>query len=196
MQLANVVPDKVIFVRVLLACGYVGAFGMGKMVHEFIESSRFHIDLKLGTALVDVDKGMKYFKSMKDVHGISPEPEHYRCMVDSLGRAGRLQEARELIRTEDPTSGFERPITVSEVEPLVKDFSRRWKAAIALMHNVVITSFSNFFCGMEILRASLTQLLLYYTRLSDCIKRVVGGSSQNKDLVSISSIIVKDFNYS
>ncbi|KAH7856778.1 hypothetical protein Vadar_005494 [Vaccinium darrowii] len=104
MQLANVVPDKVIFVRVLLACGYVGAFGMGKMVHEFIESSRFHIDIKLGTALVDihvglVDKGMKYFKSMKDVHGISPEPEHYRCMVDSLGRAGRLQEARELIRS-------------------------------------------------------------------------------------------------
>ncbi|KAH7859175.1 hypothetical protein Vadar_032545 [Vaccinium darrowii] len=166
MQLANVVPDKVNFVRVLLACAYVGAFGMGKMVHEFIESSRFHIDLKLGTALVDmygkcrdidnsfrgfnsmnkkyvfawsamivalpnhgrgelaldhfsrmicekikpncitfiavlsacshvglVDKGMKYFKSMKDVHGISPEPEHYRCMVDSLGRAGRLQEA-------------------------------------------------------------------------------------------------------
>ncbi|KAH7857186.1 hypothetical protein Vadar_009956 [Vaccinium darrowii] len=104
MQLANVVPDKVIFVRVLLACGYVGAFGMGKMVHEFIENSRFHIDLKLGTALVD---GMKYFKSMEDVQGISPEPEHYRCMVDSLGRAGRLQEARELIRKEATVSLLE-----------------------------------------------------------------------------------------
>ncbi|KAH7858887.1 hypothetical protein Vadar_029065 [Vaccinium darrowii] len=46
-----------------------------------------------------VDKGMKYFKSMKDVHGISPEPEHYRCMVDSLGRARQLQEARKLIRS-------------------------------------------------------------------------------------------------
>lgn len=101
-----------------------------------------------------------------------------------------------IFSAEDPTSGSERPITVSEVEPLVKDFSSRWKAAIELMHNVVITSFSNFLCGMEILKASLTQLLLYYTRLSDCIKRVVGGSSQNKDPVSISSIIVKDFNYS
>ncbi|KAG5564773.1 hypothetical protein RHGRI_000845 [Rhododendron griersonianum] len=98
--------------------------------------------------------------------------------------------------SEDPNSGSERPITVSEVEPLVKDFSSRWKAAIELMHNDVITSFSNFLCGMEILRASLTQLLLYYTRLSDCIKRVVGGSSLNKDLVSISSIMYEIKKYS
>ncbi|XP_028059468.1 vacuolar protein sorting-associated protein 52 A isoform X3 [Camellia sinensis] len=99
---------------------------------------------------------------------------------------------------EDPTSGSERPInsTVSEVEPLVKDFASRWKGAIELMHNDVITSFSNFLCGMEILRAALTQLLLYYTRLSDCIKRIVGGSTLNKDLVSISSIMYEIRKYS
>ncbi|XP_057494357.1 vacuolar protein sorting-associated protein 52 A-like [Actinidia eriantha] len=98
--------------------------------------------------------------------------------------------------SEDPTSGSERPITVSEIEPLVKDFASRWKAAIELMHNDVITSFSNFLCGMEILRAALTQLLLYYTRLSDCIKRIVGGSALNKDLVSISSIMYEIRKYS
>ncbi|KAA8544546.1 hypothetical protein F0562_022595 [Nyssa sinensis] len=98
--------------------------------------------------------------------------------------------------SEDPSSVSERPITVSEVEPLVKDFASRWKAAIELMHSDVITSFSNFLCGMEILRAALTQLLLYYTRLSDCIKRIVGGSSLNKDLVSISSIMYEIRKYS
>ncbi|KAA0037026.1 vacuolar protein sorting-associated protein 52 A [Cucumis melo var. makuwa] len=91
--------------------------------------------------------------------------------------------------SEDLSSNPDRPITVAEVEPLVKDFASRWKAAIELMHKDVITSFSNFLCGMEILRAALTQLLLYYTRLSDCIKRIVGGSALNKDLVSISSIM-------
>ncbi|KAK9023729.1 hypothetical protein V6N11_003931 [Hibiscus sabdariffa] len=45
----------------------------------------------------------------------------------------------------------------------------------------------NFLCGMEILRAALTQLLLYHTRLSGCIKRISGGAALNKDLVSISS---------
>ncbi|PSS17563.1 Vacuolar protein sorting-associated protein 52 A like [Actinidia chinensis var. chinensis] len=85
--------------------------------------------------------------------------------------------------SEDPTSGLERPITVSKVEPLLKDFVSTWKAAIELMHNDVITSFSNFLCGMETLKAALTQLLLYYARFSDCIKRIVGGSVLNKDLL-------------
>ncbi|XP_073290161.1 vacuolar protein sorting-associated protein 52 A-like isoform X2 [Primulina huaijiensis] len=98
--------------------------------------------------------------------------------------------------SEDPSSASERPITVTEVEPIVKDFASRWKAAIELMHNDVITSFSNFLCGMEILRAALTQLLLYYTRLSDCVKRIGGGSALNKDLVSISSIMYEIRKYS
>lgn len=98
--------------------------------------------------------------------------------------------------SEDPSYGSDKPITVTEVEPLVKDFASRWKAAIELMHKDVITSFSNFLCGMEILRAALTQLLLYYTRLSDCIKRIVGGSALNKDLVSISSIMYEIKKYS
>ncbi|TYI28871.1 hypothetical protein ES332_A05G275000v1 [Gossypium tomentosum] len=98
--------------------------------------------------------------------------------------------------SEDPNGSNERPISVSEVEPIVKDFGSRWKGAIELMHKDVITSFSNFLCGMEILRAALTQLLLYYTRLSDCIKRINGGAAFNKDLVSISSIMYEIRKYS
>ncbi|CAL1358514.1 unnamed protein product [Linum trigynum] len=98
--------------------------------------------------------------------------------------------------SEDPNSHQDKPLTTSEVEPLVKDFASRWKAAIELMHKDVITSFSNFLCGMEILRAALTQLLLYYTRLSDSIKRITGGSALNKDLISISSIMYEIRKYS
>ncbi|XP_008810964.2 vacuolar protein sorting-associated protein 52 A-like isoform X2 [Phoenix dactylifera] len=90
--------------------------------------------------------------------------------------------------SEETSSNSEGP-TISDVEPMVKDFASRWKAAIELMHKDVITSFSNFLCGMEILKAALTQLLLYYTRLSECVKRISGGSALNKDLVSISSIL-------
>lgn len=97
--------------------------------------------------------------------------------------------------SEDP-SASEKSIAVSEVEPLVKDFASRWKDAIELMHKDVITSFSNFLCGMEILRTSLTQLLLYYTRLSECVKKVQGGSALNKDLVSIQLIIHEIRKYS
>ncbi|KAJ8770375.1 hypothetical protein K2173_014988 [Erythroxylum novogranatense] len=98
--------------------------------------------------------------------------------------------------SEDSNSSSEKPITVAEVEPIVKDFASRWRAAIELMNKDVFTCFSNFLCGMEILRAALTQLLLYYTRLSDSIKKIDEGSLLNKDLVSVSSIIYEIKKYS
>ncbi|URE19083.1 vacuolar protein sorting-associated protein 52 [Musa troglodytarum] len=96
---------------------------------------------------------------------------------------------------EDTSTGAGKP-RVADVDPLVKDFANRWKAAIELMHKDVITSFSNFLCGMEILKAALTQLLLYYTRLSESVKKIPGGSALNKDLVSISSILYEIKKYS
>lgn len=41
---------------------------------------------------------MKYFKAMSNVYGIQPGIEHYGCMVDLLGRVGRIAEAEELIQ--------------------------------------------------------------------------------------------------
>lgn len=97
---------------------------------------------------------------------------------------------------EDAGASNSEPIALGDVEPLVKDFAVRWKGAIELMHKDVITSFSNFVCGMEILRAALTQLLLYYTRLSDCLKRVSGAAELGKDVVSISTIMYEIKKYS
>ncbi|KAI4989837.1 vacuolar protein sorting-associated protein 52 A [Hordeum vulgare subsp. vulgare] len=99
-------------------------------------------------------------------------------------------------RTSEDSASSSDKASIGDVEPLVKDFASRWKAAIELMHKDVITSFSNFLCGMEILKAALTQLLLYYTRLTECVKRVNGGSALNKDLVSISSILYEIKKYS
>lgn len=102
----------------------------------------------------------------------------------------------KFVKTRASEDNPEKAITVAEAEPLVKDFDSRWKGAIELMHKDVITSFSNFLCGMEILRTALTQLLLYYTRLSDCVKKIAGGSALNKDLVSIQLIIHEIRKYS
>ncbi|KAF9592415.1 hypothetical protein IFM89_014905 [Coptis chinensis] len=44
-----------------------------------------------------VDKGLQVFKSMIDVHCVKPRREHYACVVDMLGRAGRLKEAEDFI---------------------------------------------------------------------------------------------------
>ncbi|PSS29159.1 Pentatricopeptide repeat-containing protein [Actinidia chinensis var. chinensis] len=44
-----------------------------------------------------VDIGLKYFDCMRAIYSVEPRHEHYACVVDLLGRAGRLLEAKQLI---------------------------------------------------------------------------------------------------
>ncbi|KAB1207890.1 hypothetical protein CJ030_MR7G024252 [Morella rubra] len=63
-------PDRVAFLCALTGCNYSGL----------------------------VEEGRLLFDSMKTLHGLYPDREHYSCMVDLLGRAGLLDEAEELLR--------------------------------------------------------------------------------------------------
>ncbi|XP_043695435.1 pentatricopeptide repeat-containing protein At4g21065-like [Telopea speciosissima] len=72
-------PDHITFVGVLSACSHGGL----------------------------MDEGWKFFKSMVTKYLIQPTVQHYTCMVDLLGHAGRLDEAYNLIQhmTVRPDSG-------------------------------------------------------------------------------------------
>ncbi|KAL3030136.1 hypothetical protein AAZX31_03G204000 [Glycine max] len=70
MKKAGVIPDEVTFVNVLSACVHAGL----------------------------VEEGEKHFTSMLTKYGIQAEMEHYTCMVDLYGRAGRFDEALKSIR--------------------------------------------------------------------------------------------------
>ncbi|XVF63069.1 hypothetical protein PTKIN_Ptkin09bG0059200 [Pterospermum kingtungense] len=63
-------PDGVVFMKLLTTCSNGGL----------------------------VEQGRNLFRSMKSVHGISPQIVHYGCMVDLLGRARLLGEALDLIK--------------------------------------------------------------------------------------------------
>eukprot|EP01018_Ginkgo_biloba_P013189 Gb_32450 [translate_table: standard] len=69
MQDSGINPNNVTLVSVLSACCHAGL----------------------------VDKGWHYFYSMSQYYHITPEMEHYVCMVDLLGRAGQLDEAQTFI---------------------------------------------------------------------------------------------------
>ncbi|VVA95265.1 unnamed protein product [Arabis nemorensis] len=62
-------PDKVTLLGVLSACSHGG----------LVEEGYFHL------------------KSMVKDYGIEPDNRHYACMVDALGRSGRLREAESFI---------------------------------------------------------------------------------------------------
>lgn len=45
-----------------------------------------------------IDRGTDFFYSMKKDYGITANSKHYTCMIDLLGRAGRLEEAQNLMK--------------------------------------------------------------------------------------------------
>ncbi|KAF2292490.1 hypothetical protein GH714_024479 [Hevea brasiliensis] len=71
MTKQGLTPTSVTFVGVLTACSHGGL----------------------------ADLGFEIFHSMARDYGIEPQIEHYGCMVDLLGRLGRLEEAYHFIRT-------------------------------------------------------------------------------------------------
>ncbi|KAJ4980323.1 hypothetical protein NE237_031160 [Protea cynaroides] len=44
-----------------------------------------------------VDDGLRFFAAMEDTYKITPQIQHYGCIVDLLSRAGRLEEAKKFI---------------------------------------------------------------------------------------------------
>ncbi|XP_022739596.1 pentatricopeptide repeat-containing protein At4g37170 isoform X2 [Durio zibethinus] len=44
-----------------------------------------------------VDKGLEYFHSIKDSHGLTHTADHYACIIDLLARSGRFHEAENII---------------------------------------------------------------------------------------------------
>ncbi|XP_027924834.1 putative pentatricopeptide repeat-containing protein At3g49142 [Vigna unguiculata] len=63
-------PDSIAFVAIISACSHSGLYNEGKL----------------------------YFKQMTDDYGITPRIEHFACLVDLLGRSGRVDEAYNFIK--------------------------------------------------------------------------------------------------
>lgn len=80
------------------------------------------------------------------------------------------------------------------VEGLVREFSSGWRTGVQLINDDVITYFANFRSGTDILKQVLTQLLLYYTRFQDIIKKSWPRTSAPpfaRDIVSTATILLE-----
>ena len=90
-------------------------------------------------------------------------------------------------------TGVNCEVNTQEVEALVLSFASSWKSNIELINRDVLSFFSNFRNGMEILKQVLTQLLLYYTRFQDLIRKVWKNKLPPfcKDLVATSAILAE-----
>jgi len=88
MREEGVQPDDITFVCLLSACSHLGL----------------------------VDEGLCFYSSMSTVYTISAKLEHYTCMVDLFGRAGRLHEAENMLKAmpSKPNTGVWRALVLAE----------------------------------------------------------------------------------
>ncbi|XP_074370834.1 pentatricopeptide repeat-containing protein At1g18485 [Apium graveolens] len=70
MQMLGFKPDAFTYIGVLMACNHMGL----------------------------IEEGMKCLNEMQVLHGVEPKLEHYACVIDMLGRAGRFTDAIKLIQ--------------------------------------------------------------------------------------------------
>ena len=84
-------------------------------------------------------------------------------------------------------------VNIQVVESLVREFASTWRPGMEAINRNVLSYFSNFRNGMEILKQVLTQLLLYYTRFQDVIRKVFKNRppSFTKDLVPTTVILTE-----
>ncbi|TVU44180.1 hypothetical protein EJB05_03615, partial [Eragrostis curvula] len=80
-------------------CGYHALQGFAQMLRHGYKpiSTTFTAVLSACSHVGLVEKGRKLFKSIQHVYGVEPTIEHYSCVVDLLGRAGYVREAKELV---------------------------------------------------------------------------------------------------
>ncbi|KAJ7955463.1 Pentatricopeptide repeat [Quillaja saponaria] len=119
MQLHDVDPDEIAILAVLSACADLGALELGEWIHRLalhglgrealqmfsrMENARVKPNEITFIAILSacshvglVEQGRWYFNHMESRYGIGPKIEHYGCMIDIMGRAGYIQEAKELV---------------------------------------------------------------------------------------------------
>ena len=97
------------------------------------------------------------------------------------------------------------------IENIIHEFNTTWKLNIQLINDQIISYFNNNFNNsMNILKLVLTQLLLYYTRFQDILKKVFTTTNSNnstnsynnkqplflRELVSTANILMEIKRYS
>jgi hypothetical protein len=87
----------------------------------------------------------------------------------------------------------DKTVNIQVVESLVREFASNWRSGMEGINRNVLSYFSNFRNGMEILKQVLTQLLLYYTRFQDVIRKIFKKQPPafTKDLVPTTVILTE-----
>ena len=110
---------------------------------------------------------------------------HFEQLLDSIksvfveevlmmehGRLITYVKQTEPLLMQDASESDAARVDTGVMEALLRAFFDTWKEDVKAINGEVFKTFANFKLGMDLLKQVLTQLLLYYTRFLDIVKRV------------------------
>ena len=110
LEVDGFIPNPTTMASVLPSCVHSQAFLDREGMHGFVIKLGFGRDIYVQNALMDmysrtgkveisknILEGLNLFHTIRDDYKINPTSDHYACLVDLLGRAGKLEAANELI---------------------------------------------------------------------------------------------------
>nr|KAJ0201528.1 hypothetical protein LSAT_V11C600317570 [Lactuca sativa] len=100
MLTEDVTIDQHLLCSILCACGPLKTYNIGRSLHSFVTNSVTFINLLNACSHSGLlTEGLSYFNSMETIYGVKPKSEHYSCVIDLLGRSGKLKEAENFIKS-------------------------------------------------------------------------------------------------
>ncbi|KAL1818806.1 hypothetical protein ACET3Z_013675 [Daucus carota] len=106
MNFVRATPNTITMVNLMEACSSSGELNISKWAHAVAIRRCLASEVVVGTAILDmslVEGGISLFRELVQDHDIDLRLEHYSCMVDLLGRSGRLDRAVDLMETMSDT---------------------------------------------------------------------------------------------
>ena len=111
---------------------------------------------------------------------------HFSQLIAFVKRAETAQ--REVAPGDGAAPGY----AAEDAAPVVRNFSGTWKSAVNTMYRGVSRRFTNMVRGVEVMKAAMTQMLLYFTKLREHLGLCGdAGAAVLKEAVTVPEIMLE-----
>ncbi|KAJ6241631.1 vacuolar protein sorting-associated protein [Anaeramoeba flamelloides] len=116
--------------------------------------------------------------------------QYFNDLITFVGKTDAFLFESKLEKSEREKR--KKTINRKQIGKILKNFSKNWRDSINSIYQEIIRDFNNYTNGAKALKRALSQMLRYYTRLTEIIKLIEQNSNNFSNLIVNLSTIMKE----
>ncbi|KAJ6227134.1 vacuolar protein sorting-associated protein [Anaeramoeba flamelloides] len=116
--------------------------------------------------------------------------QYFKDLITFVGKTDSFLFESKLEKSEREKR--KKTINRKQIGKILKNFSKNWRDSINSIYQEIIRDFNNYTNGAKALKRALSQMLRYYTRLTEIIKLIEQNSNNFSNLIVNLSTIMKE----